>query len=382
MPEAVMTETLAIDAAANLRRTRDGYLLAAPRVARTGIQLYAGDEVGMPDRPIVRMMRPKEVVFAADSLASYANKPVTMDHPGEFVSAENWRDHAVGQTGGEVLRDGDYVRVPLMLTDKTAIDAVESGERVELSLGYHMNFEAEAGDGHDARVTGIRANHLAIVDRARGGPALNITGDEDMPTAQTFQVTLDGMTVNVADAGSLQIVQRHAKDVEDKIAKAVEKITTLEAERATMAKAADEAKAKIAALEKAAEDAKLSPEKLDAMIAEAGKVKAVAKAVLGDAGIGGKSPAALKRAVVDARMGDTAKGYDDAQVATAYQVLAKGVEEAGRTVPPSQDFSALLSGASRTRNTDDARTKAYADYVAWLEAGDASAPIGGEKKGA
>lgn len=52
-----MTETRFVDRApiSEPRKTSDGYLVAESFVARAGIQLYAGSEVGMPDRRTVRV---------------------------------------------------------------------------------------------------------------------------------------------------------------------------------------------------------------------------------------------------------------------------------------------------------------------------------------
>lgn len=88
------------------RRTADGYLVADARVARTGIQTYAGFEVdpdgslGLRDKATVRVYRPDDEVFADAAMRSYAYRPVTNDHPSEAVTADNWRDVSVGQTGG------------------------------------------------------------------------------------------------------------------------------------------------------------------------------------------------------------------------------------------------------------------------------------------
>jgi hypothetical protein len=43
---------------AGTRRRDDGYLVADARIARTGVQLYAGHEVGKPDMASVRVYRP------------------------------------------------------------------------------------------------------------------------------------------------------------------------------------------------------------------------------------------------------------------------------------------------------------------------------------
>ena len=68
----------------NVRTTADGYLVGEAKVARTGIQEYLADELGLTDRAgdeIIRVYRPEGEVFSKDSLASYAFRPVTIDHP-------------------------------------------------------------------------------------------------------------------------------------------------------------------------------------------------------------------------------------------------------------------------------------------------------------
>jgi len=126
---------------AGTRRRNDGYLVADARVARTGIQLYAGYEVGKPEMPVVRVYRPDAEVFSRDTLASFAHRPVTNDHPEEPVTADNWREHAVGQTADEIARDGQFIRVPLMVADAATIKAIEDGKR---ELGFHNYDELEA----------------------------------------------------------------------------------------------------------------------------------------------------------------------------------------------------------------------------------------------
>ncbi|WP_353823756.1 DUF2213 domain-containing protein [Mesorhizobium sp.] len=49
---------------AGTRRTEDGYLVAEARCVRTGIPVYAGDEVGKPELKTVRVYRGPDHVFA------------------------------------------------------------------------------------------------------------------------------------------------------------------------------------------------------------------------------------------------------------------------------------------------------------------------------
>lgn len=160
----------------DLRKTRDGYLVATPRVARTGIQDYLGSEVGRPDLAKVRVYRPPEEVFSPDSMRSYTHRPMTNDHPPVPVTDKNWKKYAVGHTGDEVFKDGSFLRVPMMLADAASIEDVETGEKVELSNGYSTEIDWTPGtcaDGdYDAVQRNIRSNHIALVKRARGGEKL------------------------------------------------------------------------------------------------------------------------------------------------------------------------------------------------------------------
>ena len=127
-------ETVVFDSK-SLRETADGYMVASPRIARTGIQEYLGVEMGRPDLETVRVYRPEGEVFSRDALRSLAGKPITIEHPNEPVNAKNWKDLAVGHVGEDVIRDGEFIRCPLMLMDAHAIEEVKSG-RAELSVGY------------------------------------------------------------------------------------------------------------------------------------------------------------------------------------------------------------------------------------------------------
>jgi len=120
------TDTVAV---AGTRRREDGYLVADARIARTGIQSYLGDEVGRPDMARVRVYRPGAEVFSRETLKSAAHRPVTNDHPPDLVTAENWKQHAVGQTGDEVRGEGIFLRVPLMVSDASAIRSSASASR-------------------------------------------------------------------------------------------------------------------------------------------------------------------------------------------------------------------------------------------------------------
>jgi hypothetical protein len=152
-----------LDDKANVRRTNDGYL-------------------GVRDKDIVRIYRAPEEVFKADSMRSFVGKPFTDNHPKVAVNSSNWRDYSRGIVGEDVLRDGEHVRVPMVLMDASLIRKVDAG-KVQLSAGYTCDIawgEGTTPDGqvYDGRQTDIQINHVAVVDFARGGSALAI-GDAD-----------------------------------------------------------------------------------------------------------------------------------------------------------------------------------------------------------
>lgn len=296
-----------------LCKTRDGYVTAFARVARTGIQEYSGREVGKPDMARVRVYRPEAEVFHKDALRSFAWRPVTNDHPPVDVTADTWRDYAVGQIGPEVVREGDFVRVPLVLMDQGVISAMENGKR-QLSMGYWCDLAFQDGmtpDGqpYDAIQTNIRGNHLAVVVAARGGPELKLGDDEkgkDMTDKALRKVTIDGVTVEMTDTAE-QIVGRALKGVEAALTDSKAQISAKDAEIAALKKAVETKDGEIAALKKLAEDGKVTPAQLDAMAAERADVIGKARAIIGDAfKPDGKTSADIRREVVVAKMGDAA----------------------------------------------------------------------------
>jgi hypothetical protein len=139
-----------------------------------------------------------------------------------MIDAANWKEHAAGLTGDEVLRDGEFVRVPLMLMDKAAIAEWSDGKR-ELSMGYTMDLkiiDGETPDGqkYDAIQTNLRMNHLALVSRARGGSKLTLGDfkieDSNMSDVKLTTITVDGLSVETTEPGA-QAISKLMKDLAD-----------------------------------------------------------------------------------------------------------------------------------------------------------------------
>lgn len=350
------------------RRTTDGYLVADVRVARTGIQEYLGSELGKPDMPIVRVYRPESAVFSADAMHSYAHRPVTNDHPATQVTADTWRDVAVGGTGGEVVRDGEFVRVPLVLMDGAAIADYESGKR-ELSMGYDAKIEfingvTDSGEQYDAIVTSMKMNHLALVNKARGGSELRIG---DSPSAEGLsgqdkggrmatemkKVLVDGLTVETTEQGA-QAIGKLQKDLADSA-------STMQALKDAHAAALAQKDAEIDALKAKV----LTDAQIEARAIARADLLAKAKMVhdAEGAGYAGKTDSEIRRAVVVAKLGDAAvAGKADAYIDARFDIL---VEDASSTDPVRQAISdSARAGATQMQ---DAATQARAQYYDYLQ---------------
>ena len=311
------------------RKTRDGNIVANVRAARSGIQVYKGFEVGRPDLTDVRVFRPESEVFAKDSLITYAHRTVTLTHPDELVSPENWKHVAVGHTDGEVARDGEFVRVSMFLADKAAIDAVDSGIR-QLSMGYTADIDWTDGttpDGQqfDAVQRNMRMNHLAVVAAARGGLELNIGDDEGgqtMAGETNRSIMVDGVPVSLPDQ-SAAIVDKALKDAAARVTDA-QTAATKATDDLTAANTAHEA----ALATKDAEIDKLKGEVVDAATLDA---KVTARATLIDSArkivpefdAKAMSDAEIKRAVVLAKIGDTMKDKPEAYIDARFDMLVE-----------------------------------------------------------
>lgn len=156
-------------------KTPEGYLICTDAIlARTGKQTYRRSEVfgdSCKDaEQEVEVDRPEKEVFSESTLASFENKPVTVEHPDVDVNSENYKDYAVGFTRD--IHRGDCNGEPvilgtLVITDAQTIEEIENGEHTELSCGY----DCDIVDSENPRQTNIRGNHVALCEKGRAGIA-------------------------------------------------------------------------------------------------------------------------------------------------------------------------------------------------------------------
>jgi hypothetical protein len=215
-------DRMALDLHSEREFTKQGYLRAPARVARTGVQHYYAVELGLHDRePTERVgvLRDEKEVFATDSLNSYRDVDITNNHPDAFIDAHSYKDLAVGNISGAPTPEGDYVRADLIIRDKATIDAIESG-KVQVSAGYDANYERKDGvhDGvpYQFIQRHIRVNHVALVDKARAGASARIyDGDTAMHKLQIGDAEIEVTSKEQLDAG-LEALKTLDKDDGDK----------------------------------------------------------------------------------------------------------------------------------------------------------------------
>ena len=226
-------------------RDDNGFLVAPAAFTRVGVFYYIND-----DGSVRAELRLAEEVFADATLNSMKMLPVTNDHPPEMVNPQNAKKYQVGFSSETITRDGGIAKGYIKVTDGAAINAVESGDKVELSCGYVADLEFVEGvwEGirYDAIQRNIRYNHIAIVQNGRAGSQCKIkTDSKDVRFAvskpfkgssQMKVLRIDGIEVEVSEVAG-QVIEKDLarrdlcqKEIEDKIAKIDEEKKDLEKE--------------------------------------------------------------------------------------------------------------------------------------------------------
>ncbi|TDV39538.1 hypothetical protein C7405_101657 [Paraburkholderia caballeronis] len=175
--------------------TPEGFLLCeAVPIARTGTQDYVYFELPELEARdgVIVAERNADVLFSPETLASFEGKPVTIDHPPDFVTPANYMSVARGTVRNVRRGEGaqsELMLADLLITDAEAIRRVQAKELTQVSNGYDADYE-QIAPGR-ARQVSIVGNHVALVKNARCGPVCSIgdsspnllpTGDSSMAT--------------------------------------------------------------------------------------------------------------------------------------------------------------------------------------------------------
>lgn len=166
----------------------DGAVRFSARLSRIGVFDY-GDH---------KEFREPREVFHPDAMASFQGIVVTEGHQG-WVYPDTWRERAVGHVGDDVRRDGDYLVASVVVSHAETLAKIDSGELVEISLGYEVDLEARPGEyegeKYDVVQHRIRGNHAGLGPYGWGRAGREVRLLDGAPT-------LDGMPRRIDAPGS------------------------------------------------------------------------------------------------------------------------------------------------------------------------------------
>lgn len=361
------------------RTTAEGYVVATTRVARTGVQHYLASELGdialqkgFKPNDVVRVYRHADEVFHKDSLASITRLPVTLNHPSENVTADNWSRLAVGDIGDAYSVEPEWIVVNPMLKDSKAIEASKTTHK-QLSMGYTAEIVA-ARDGLDAdfEQKTIRYNHLGLVPAARAGeqarfgdswgaepfqdfqPGITPKPKESLMTDSLKTVVLGDVAVQVS-ISDVAAIERYKTEMTKALADAKK-----EKEKSDEDK--DEEIGKLKAELKTAKDAAIID--VDKLVIERTELVSKVKAMDAKIDPKGKTDAELRKAAVAAKLGDVmVADASEAEINGMFKALAKDVKTANPVADALRD--GVVTHADAEAAAKSALTKSITDMNAW-----------------
>lgn len=170
-----------------MTKTEEGYLIChdAP-INRVGMQDYMGDEIGIGDTDLHKVLRRPEEVFDKAALASFEGKPVTDGHPPDPITADNIQIYAKGHAQnirrGTGKNSGTTI-ADLFITDPQLIHEIENGKR-EISCGYTYDLLPHENGIYEQRR--IRGNHIALVNEGRAGHRVAVKDEKSNERGNTM----------------------------------------------------------------------------------------------------------------------------------------------------------------------------------------------------
>lgn len=201
-------------------------------------------------------------------------KPVTLQHPPEDVTPANVSRWGVGTVGQAPSVVNGNLTVRFAVHRQDALSAVDAGVQ-QLSPGYLVRLNNTPGvhpdhGAYDAIQVERRYNHLAIVDRARGGETVRLRADSwSDPVNPAIVAALRRFNLDPSrydsDASALAAIEQAAAAVATpaipaqaatlaEVERLKGEIAALQKAQSEMAAREAELTAKIASLEKAASE--------------------------------------------------------------------------------------------------------------------------------
>lgn len=114
-------------------------------------------------------------LFNQDSLATATGKPITWQHPPEWLTKHNARKYTRGSTGTKIIKDGDFAVIVATVHDAELIDVIKSGQAKEVSAGYTTKVVKD--DDGKLYQCNRSYGHFAVVPVGRAGAAYRVHFD-------------------------------------------------------------------------------------------------------------------------------------------------------------------------------------------------------------
>ncbi len=215
-------------------RLPDGSLLCRNvPFARTGTMVYDqsefvggedtnGDPITSPDGVVI-VHRDGDVLFSEPTIESFEASPITVKHPPMFLNPDNRTQYDEGSIRNIRQGDGilsDYLLADMIVRGRKGLDAIEEQKISEVSPGYDADYEPIPERPGHYKQTRIVGNHLAIVERGRGGRGVRIGDHESKPMAfkkkSWGQKLMAAITTNDAD-GVEEAIREGADEMPERV---------------------------------------------------------------------------------------------------------------------------------------------------------------------
>lgn len=350
------------------QRTREGMLRANARLTRSGQIDYQRSEIGLSGDGMITVNRTAETMSHPQTLAALRGIPITLRHPPEGVTPENYREETVGAIAGDVKYEHPFILGDVFIGDKEALQKLDDGTS-ELSIGYEFDM-----DGNNNTVGALHVNHVALVETGRAGSHVRVL-DHGVNT------TMDSKEIATAVADGLKqalsannITARDEKGVvvsavNDALKPVLDRIEQFEKDATEQKKAADAAdnkkKAEEAATLLVEETRKSERQRFDVLGKAKGIMEADAFNKLGDSSTKDILVAALGPIVPNAKdqdegflLGALTIAAAQAEQGTGTSIAADSTGTDGSNLPPG----VLQFDGSKLKAKDE-RTKAFDNFV-------------------
>jgi len=175
---------LAFDRAPDsLRKDADGRLHCKDVcISKAAVNPYYGREIanyrqlGLDPARVYSLLRcPDELLKGA---ASFRSVPLLKEHRLSLAADGRDNDLIVGTIGSNVRFIDPYLFADVVVWSGDAIRQIESGQKKQLSAGYHYTADMTpgtwSGQKFDGVMRGISAKHVSLVDRGRAGADVSI----------------------------------------------------------------------------------------------------------------------------------------------------------------------------------------------------------------